>query len=354
VISLNDFVQEPIVEFESNVDTKDCVVVVCVFTYNHANFIEECLQSILDQETNFRFAIYVGEDESSDGTREICLRYASKYPELIKLVLHSRKNNIWIGGRPSGRFNSIYAYSNIKSQYIAICEGDDKWTDPMKLQKQVDFLRSNEEFGICYTDCEMLIDGGERVAFHNSEKVEFGFFDSIQNKHGATLTMMFERNLVDARLLLNSSRDSVMGDWPIECIVTNKKKGRILPFVSAVYNRTEDGATLSRMSNPLVFYNSRISFMEYLTKSGEVSGDRLEFTRSILNRCYLMRSSLHFREGNLLLGFRDLRSLRLRIGGGLKSSLVKKFTARHVMKFCFSNLYVGLKKMLVRSKNAIY
>src|SRR5690606_4409195 len=112
------------------------VVSVCVQTYQHAPYIRECLDSILMQKTDFPFEILLGEDESSDGTREICIEYAEKFPDKIKLFLHRRENNIQIFGYPTGRFNFLTNLYSSNGKYIAICEGDDYWTDSDKLQKQ--------------------------------------------------------------------------------------------------------------------------------------------------------------------------------------------------------------------------
>ena len=116
------------------------VVSVQVSTYQHADFIRDCLDGILMQETDFPVEILIGEDESSDGTREICKAYADRHPDKIRLFLHRRENNIAIHGRPTGRFQSTYTRFKCRGTYIALCEGDDYWTDPLKLQKQVDFL----------------------------------------------------------------------------------------------------------------------------------------------------------------------------------------------------------------------
>lgn len=120
-------------------------VSVCVVTYNHVSFIEQCLESILIQQTDFPFEIILGEDESSDGTRAICKEYAEKFPDKIRLFLRSRKDVIYINGNPTGRYNFIENLKAAKGKYIALLEGDDYWTDPLKLQKQVDFMEKNEE-----------------------------------------------------------------------------------------------------------------------------------------------------------------------------------------------------------------
>src|SRR5699024_5534697 len=98
---------KPVEEYPNAVTNKP-VVSVCVQTYNHAPYIKECLDGILMQKTDFPIEVLLGEDASTDGTREICLEYAQKYPEKIRLFLHHRENNIKINGNPTGRFNSLY------------------------------------------------------------------------------------------------------------------------------------------------------------------------------------------------------------------------------------------------------
>lgn len=135
------------------------LVSVCVQTYRHAEFIRECLDSLLNQKVDFEYEILLGEDASTDGTREICIEYAEKYPERIRLFLHRRENNIAVGGKPTGRFNFLHNLLNAKGQFIAICEGDDYWTDTNKLQRQVDFLRTHSEASMVYTNAQKLLDG---------------------------------------------------------------------------------------------------------------------------------------------------------------------------------------------------
>lgn len=148
--------QEPVREWPNAV-TQLPVVSVCVQTYQHCDYIKKCLDGILMQQTNFPFEILLGEDNSTDETREICLGYAKRNPEKIKLFLHHRKNNIKINNCSTGRFNFIYNLFSAKGKYIALCEGDDYWTDPLKLQKQVDFLEKNEKFKICFHNVKIYL-----------------------------------------------------------------------------------------------------------------------------------------------------------------------------------------------------
>ena len=141
--------KKEVAEFPNSVKN-DPVVSVCVQTYNQIDFLPVCLEGILMQKTNFEIEILLGEDASSDGTRELCIEYAQKYPEKIRLFLHDRKNNIKVGENFTGMFNSLYNFFSAKGKYIAYCDGDDCWTDPHKLQKQVDFMDKNPKYVISY------------------------------------------------------------------------------------------------------------------------------------------------------------------------------------------------------------
>ncbi len=132
------------------------LVSVLVLTYQHASFIEACLDGVLMQQCDFPVEILVGEDESSDGTREICLRYAAEHPDRIRVLLLSRKDVIYIHGRPTGRANLLELFRHAKGKYIAFCEGDDHWADPLKLQKQVAYLEAHPDCVMTYHDAKIV------------------------------------------------------------------------------------------------------------------------------------------------------------------------------------------------------
>lgn len=120
-------------------------VSACIITYNHEKYIRECLEGAINQIIDYEYEIVISDDKSSDNTLQICLEYASKYPNLIR-ILPSEFNLGMIG-------NWIKSISNCKGKYIALCEGDDYWTDPLKLKKQVDFLEENGGYVACYKRC---------------------------------------------------------------------------------------------------------------------------------------------------------------------------------------------------------
>jgi glycosyltransferase involved in cell wall biosynthesis len=124
----------------------EIVVSVMIRTYNHVDFIKQAIESVLNQKTGFNFEIIIGDDQSNDGTREICMAYAEKYPEKIRLFLHHRENNIQVYGSNTPTFMFGYNIYQTKGQYVAFLCGDDYWTDTEKLEKQYRFLEQNPEY----------------------------------------------------------------------------------------------------------------------------------------------------------------------------------------------------------------
>lgn len=175
---------------------KNIKVTVCLQTYNHEKYISECLDSLLNQKTNFNFEISLGEDNSSDKTREICIKYAKENPNKIKLFLHSRENNINIINKPTGRFNFMYNVFNSEAEYIAFCEGDDYWIDKNKLQKQFDFLEKNKDFVLCTGNSNVLNQTTSKIEkkyCHWDKDQTFSPKRAIKEFYTPTHNIMFRR-----------------------------------------------------------------------------------------------------------------------------------------------------------------
>ena len=115
------------------------VVSVCVITYNHEKYIRQCLDGILMQEVTFPYEILIHDDASPDNTAEIIREYEAKYPEIIKPIYQTA--NQYSQEIDVGKYN----FERAVGKYIALCEGDDYWTDPKKLQMREDFLGNNPE-----------------------------------------------------------------------------------------------------------------------------------------------------------------------------------------------------------------
>lgn len=123
------------------------LVSIHCFTFNHEPFIERALQGFVMQKTSFPFIAVVIDDCSSDKTATIVRDYAKRYPSIIKAVC--LEENYHSQNKTKGGFFRPF---DKDAKYVAICEGDDYWTDPFKLQKQVDYLETHSDVGLCYTD----------------------------------------------------------------------------------------------------------------------------------------------------------------------------------------------------------
>lgn len=124
---------------------KEPLVSICCITYNHAPYIRECLDGFMMQKTRFPIEIIINDDASTDGTTEIIKEYEAQHPDIIKPI-YQVENQYSKGVR--GMYAN-FCFPRAQGKYIALCEGDDYWTDPLKLQKQVDFLESHPDYVMC-------------------------------------------------------------------------------------------------------------------------------------------------------------------------------------------------------------
>ena len=163
----NDPMDIPCIETsDSDKLCKNPVVSVHMLTYNHEPYIRQAIEGVMMQKTDFEFELVIGEDCSQDKTREICFEYQKKYPDKIR-VLWWYENVSKLGG--NGRRNRAHC----RGEFIAFCEGDDYWIDPLKLQKQVDVMRKYPNVGMIYTNC--LLQRGDCFSEWDQDgNVEYG------------------------------------------------------------------------------------------------------------------------------------------------------------------------------------
>jgi len=133
------------------------LVSICCVAYNHENFINDAIESFLMQKTDFPVEILIHDDASTDRTAEIIRKYQSEYPDIIKPVFQT-ENQFSRGISISKTFN----FPRVKGKYVAMCEGDDYWTDPYKLQKQVDYLEEHTDCSMCFHPVYIRWEDGSR------------------------------------------------------------------------------------------------------------------------------------------------------------------------------------------------
>ncbi len=223
-------------------------VSVAITTYNHEPFIAQALDSVLMQETDFEYEIVVGEDDSSDRTREIVQAYKENSPNRIRLFLNDRKNVIYIGGRPTGRWNFANTLKHTCGQYVALLEGDDYWTSPHKLQKQADFLAAHPECMICFHDAVKQYEAGAikpRRATQPRYRAFYKLEDLLERNFIRTCSVMYRNRLFDD--FPDWFYKTPTGDWPLH--ILNAQHGQIgyLDEVMAVH-RVHGGSVWSPRS----------------------------------------------------------------------------------------------------------
>lgn len=201
------------------------LVSISCITFNHAPYLRECFDGFLMQQADFQFEVVVHDDASTDGTREVIEEYTAKYPDIF-VPMYQTENQYSQGVRGMmARFN----FPRCKGKYIALCEGDDYWTDPLKLQKQVDFLEDNPKSVLCFHQISKLFEDGSIVDQKSSQ-----FHKNITNRkhlininYIATLSVMLRSDNTVQNRLAKFGKLS-MGDYPLYLSLLTKPDDEIL------------------------------------------------------------------------------------------------------------------------------
>lgn len=172
------------------------MVSIKCLTYNQEDYIENALDSFLLQKTSFPFEIVVHDDASTDGTSNIIMKYAKRYPNIIKAIIEEKNQY----SKKDGSINRI-VNSKISGKYIAYCEGDDYWTDSMKLQKQFEIMEMNPEINICaHTVKKIDATSGKKLGYirPSNQDCVFGTEEVIKGGGGfvGTNSLFFRREIM--------------------------------------------------------------------------------------------------------------------------------------------------------------
>lgn len=196
---------------------KILVSIICD-CYNHEKYIRACLDGFVMQECNFLFEVLVHDDASTDNSASIIKEYEEKYPNIIKPI-YQTINQYSSGGNIWGNFQ----FPRANGKYIAICEGDDYWTDPLKLQKQVVFLEENPDFAIVSSKAQILHEDklGEIIG-DPFNKQDYFFNDFFTRNNLITCTILFLKSNIN----FESFEKIYFGDWMLYCNILNEHKGK--------------------------------------------------------------------------------------------------------------------------------
>ena len=223
-------------------EQNDVKVSVIMLTYNHEAFIQDAIYGVVRQETNFSIELIVGDDASTDKTPQLVRELAEKYPDIIKPVL--REKNI----------GALKNYRDLirrsRGTFVAICDGDDFWTDMKKLQKQIDFLENNPEYiSCCHPVKQVYVDGSQedtildplKLAGENAQKKGYlDIYDLIKMNTVASLSTV-HRWSIDRELPEWMEKYSV-GDYPLLLFHADKGKVGVVPELMGVYRKHSSGS----------------------------------------------------------------------------------------------------------------
>lgn len=247
------------------------VVSICCITYNHENYIEQALDSFLMQETSFPFEIVIHDDASPDNTADIIRRYEKEYPNIIKPLYQTENQKSKFKGGMNPRFN----YPRAKGKYLAMCDGDDYWTDPYKLQKQVNFLEANPEYVVCCHNAKIIDQNGNLIQDKKLPKLNHDYdYSSLELQKGAfllTLSLVF-RN-VGITSYPSAFNDVVNGDAVLISFLGAHGKGRYIEDIQPAVYRVHSGGVWSLLdSKKRLVANKNLyrAFLEYYKDNTEL------------------------------------------------------------------------------------
>jgi len=265
-------------------DASEPLVSVSMITYNHNPYIIRAIEGVLCQETSFPIELLIGEDCSTDGTREIVFDYAQRFPDRIRLL--TAESNV------GAKANIRRVYAAARGKYMAWCEGDDYWHDPGKLQMQVDFLESHPEYVMVHTDCDWFT-----VATDNRIASAIGEQEDLQGHALAvavlahdywitTPTVCARRDLVMRVREENPFEFSgafMMGDKQQWLELSRIGKIHYIPRSTATMNRLPESVTESRDPAKRIRYSySSLKLREhYIAKFGINGPKRTQIIREV-------------------------------------------------------------------------
>lgn len=206
----------------------DIVVSVCCLTYNHEPYIRQCLEGFIIQKTDFEFEVLIHDDASTDNTAEIIREFEEKYPHIIKPI-YQTENQYSKGIKATFAYN----FPRAQGKYIAFCEGDDYWTDPLKLQKQINFLEANADYSICFHPV-LINKNGQLVKDYITRQVpeSSDIMELANGNYIHTPSVIFRKRIEN---LPNWLVDCSAGDYALHMLNAQYGKIKRLNDIMAVY-----------------------------------------------------------------------------------------------------------------------
>jgi glycosyltransferase involved in cell wall biosynthesis len=313
-------------------------VSVIVHTYNHEKFIRQTLDSILSQQVNFEYEVIVGDDASLDLTPQIITEYQQKFPEIIKPLLHPKN----LGG--FGKNNTLATLAVCKGEYIAAMDGDDYWTNPHKLQKQVDFLDKNPDFVSCFHNALIHFEDGSHPDMYvndNTQKEVTGIEDLIGEDEiwfMATSAVMFRNGII--KEYPKWFHESKSGDIPRYVLLGKHGKFFYINEVMSVYRKNGSGMSFTDGKQDADFLFNRIGMYKGID---EELGFKFHSTinKNIARYCLMLANSIQFGDNFFRSRYYALKSLYLSKPNAKNHT--KLVLEKYVIPQIFMKIYANTK-----------
>lgn len=276
---------------ERQVNMKTPKLSVCLITYNHENYIRQAIEGILMQKVDFDWELIIADDCSTDTTRAIVLEYKDKYPDFIKLIFQEKN----VG--PARNWMDLL--SAPQSQYIAYVEGDDYWTDPLKLQKQVDFLERNSDFSSCFTDVKILKDEliSSEGALKEKHKKDADSISVFYDLWIPSLTFVYRRgSLLKLPLQFEKIHN---GDLFLFYLLAQKGKIKYLDFISGVYRQHSNGVwaganKISQINKTIISLQEIKKYFKDTTEIKKILTQKIDSQKINLLKYYYKRGEKQY------------------------------------------------------------
>ena len=223
--------------------TGDPLVTILCTVYNHEPFLRQCLDGFVMQKTTFPFEAIVHDDASTDGSAAIIREYAEKYPDIMRPIYETENQY----SKFDGSLRKVMdAAMHPNSKYIAMCEGDDYWTDPNKLQMQVDVMEDDETIGLVHSKARVFDQQTGTLKDEQWGRPILSFEDELIANRPVTLTTCFRKELVEKkRTFLRSHKHNAwrMGDYPMWLYVAYNTKTYFIDKPTGVYRLLKNSAS---------------------------------------------------------------------------------------------------------------
>ncbi|AFK03055.1 glycosyl transferase family 2 [Emticicia oligotrophica DSM 17448] len=234
-------------------------VSICVPTYNHEKYIRQMLDGALMQKTDFDFEIIIGDDASTDNNQQIIQQYVDKYPAIFRAFLHKENQGPKEPKEFGGRNNVLGLLKACKGDYVALCEGDDYWTDPLKLQKQVDFMETNPDYAICHHNMRVIYEDGfpEHNFNDDNQKIESTIVDILEDSWFIATASTLYRNIFREKDFVDWHSRAAAGDWALVIQLAATGKIHYIPETMGVYRKHRGGLSNIHSTTNLYFLKNR-------------------------------------------------------------------------------------------------